>query len=135
MLAQMGGTLLHILWCYLLVNKFQMGVTGLGLATAITQVGIFTMVTVYAHCLPSIKESLFCFERSVFKGWCEYFKLGVPATVMLCAEWWAFEILIFLAGILGILEQATMIIIFQVLTQAYMINLGVQEASTALIES
>lgn len=52
---------------------------------------------------------------------------------MLCAEWWAFEILIFLAGIIGVREQAAMIIIFQVLTQTYMINLGMQESSTALI--
>ena len=60
MLAQMGGTLLHILWCYLFVLKADMGVQGLGLATALTYVVIFIMITVYAHCVSKINEALFC---------------------------------------------------------------------------
>lgn len=55
----MGGTLLHILWCYLFVLKADMDVRGLGLATALTNVVIFVMITVYAHCLSEIKEALF----------------------------------------------------------------------------
>ena len=112
MLAQMGGTLLHILWCHIFVTKLDLGVHGLGLATAITNIGMIIMITGYAFCLPSIKESIICFDRSVWLGWPEYFKLGVPATIMLCAEWWAFDVLIFLSGILGVREQAAMIIIF-----------------------
>jgi len=60
------------------------------------------MITVFAHCVPEIKPALFCPDSHTFKGWGEYLKMGVPATVMLCAEWWAFSIIIFLAGILGV---------------------------------
>jgi len=133
MLAQTGGTILHVLWCYILVVHLDLQVVGLGLATAITNVGIFLMITIYAHCIPKIKESLFCFDDSAWSGWGEYFKLGVPSTVMICAEWWAFEILIFLAGAIGVKEQAAMVIINQITTQTYMVNLGMQESSTALI--
>ena len=65
MLAQIGGTVLHVLWCYIFVIYLDMQVVGLGLATAITNVGIFLMITLYAHFLPKIKESLFCFDKSV----------------------------------------------------------------------
>ena len=105
MLAQTVGTLLHILWCYLCVIHADLGVKGLGLATAITNLSMLIMVTIYANCVPRIKDALFCIQlRSAFSGWKEYLGLGLPATVMLCAEFWAFEVLIFLAGLLGVQE-------------------------------
>ena len=103
MLAQNMSGVLHVLWCYLCVTKAGLGVKGLGLATAITNLSLLVMVTIYASCIPSIQEALFCIQfKSAFKGWKEYLGLGLPATVMLCSEFWAFEILIFLAGILGV---------------------------------
>ena len=85
---------------------------GLGLATALTNLGMFLMITIYASCLPAIKESIFWPDRTSFQGWGEYFKIGVPASVMLCAEFWATTIMIFLAGIIGMQSQAAMIIVF-----------------------
>lgn len=102
MLAMVGGTALHLLWCYLLVAKYDLGVEGLALATSFTYLLMFLMITEYAHCLSRLKEALFCPDKSVFEGWGEYFKLGIPAMIMICAEDWAFQILTFLAGILGV---------------------------------
>ena len=134
MLAQMGATLLHFLWLYLFVIKWQLEVLGLGIATAATYLTMLVMVEIYSHCfLPRIKVSLFCPGREVFENWGEYFKLGVPATVMWCAEFWAFEIMVLLSGVIGIKEQAAMVIMFQVVSETYMINMGLQEASAALI--
>ena len=53
--------------------------------------------------------------------------------MMLCAEWWAFEILNLLAGILGVREQAAMTISFNITIQTFMINMGIQEAAAALV--
>ena len=52
---------------------------------------------------------------------------------MLCAEWWAFEILTILSGIIGVNEQAANVVAFNVLAQVFMIPLGMQEASCAII--
>ncbi len=32
------------------------------------------------------------------EGWWQYTKLGVPGLLMLCCEWWSFEIAAFVAG-------------------------------------
>ena len=48
MVAQIGGTLLHIFWCYLLVIKFNLDITGLGLATFITNLSLVIMIEVYS---------------------------------------------------------------------------------------
>ena len=41
------------------------------------------------------KNSLSC------QGVKDFLKLGVPGTIMLCAEWWVFEVLAIFAGMLG----------------------------------
>ena len=102
MLAQVGATLLHIFWCWLLTIHYDLSVLGLGIATVITNFGMLFFVEIYSLCISRISESLFWPDAHTFKDWGEYFKLGVPATVMLCAEWWSFEILVFLSGILGV---------------------------------
>ena len=54
--------------------------------------------------MSSIKEALFFPTLDSFKEWGSYLRLSIPATVMLCAEWWAFEILTILTGIIGVNE-------------------------------
>ena len=34
-----------------------------------------------------------------FRGWGTYFRVAVPATTMLCLDWWSYEAVILLAGI------------------------------------
>ena len=102
MLAQVGATFLHIFWCWLLVIHKEMGEIGLGLTVIITNFSMLTMVEVYSLCIPRIRESIFWPDRHTLSNWEEYLKLGIPATVMLCAEFWAFEILILLSGLVGV---------------------------------
>ena len=52
---------------------------------------------------------------------------------MICAEWWSFELMVILSGILGVVEQAANVISFNVIAQLFMVPLGMQEASCALI--
>ena len=68
-----------------------------------------------------------------FTGWASYLKLSLGATVMICAEWWSFELMVILSGILGVVEQAANVISFNVIAQLFMVPLGMQEASCALI--
>ena len=45
MLAMIGGTALHLLWCYLFVVKLDASVEGLAVATSLTYLLMFLMVT------------------------------------------------------------------------------------------
>ena len=79
-----------------------MDIVGLAIATNISTFTMLLVITIYAHSIKSINEALFFPTSSAFKNWGEYLKLSIPATVMLCAEWWAFEILTILSGIIGV---------------------------------
>ena len=41
-----------------------------------------------------------------------YFKIGLPAVIMLLAEWWVFEIMTLLAGYISVAAVGTQVIVF-----------------------
>jgi len=38
----------------------------------------------------------------MFKDIKEYLRFGLPVVVLICAEWWAFELMVLMAGGLGV---------------------------------
>ena len=59
----MGATLLHIVWCYALVERFELQVLGLGIATLITDLSLVLMIELYSLMVPEIRESQICFDK------------------------------------------------------------------------
>ncbi len=60
----------------------------------------------------------------MFKGWKKYLSLAIPSTLMLCSEWWAFELLTIMAGWIGVNEQAIAIVLFNIDALVFMIAYG-----------
>ena len=133
MIAQVLGTVLHVYWCYLFIEKLDYGVEGLGYATSITYFIQFFVITVNTCLIPKIRDCVFFPTIESFSGWYDYFRLSVPATVMLCAEWWSFHVMVFLSGSMGVNEQAAVVISLSFYTLVFMIPMGMQEAFCALI--
>ena len=48
MIVQVGANILHVAWCEILVIRFDLGMQGLGLASAITFLTLWVSTTVYA---------------------------------------------------------------------------------------
>ena len=102
-----------------------MGVEGLGYATTITYFTMILMITINTSLISSIKECVFFPTLESFKEWGQYFRLAIPLVLLLCAEWWLFELMIILAGILGITEQAVVVICTNFYALLFMIPMGV----------
>ena len=79
-----------------------MDVIGLALATDVTNFIILSTILINSSCVPSIKEAIILPNRDALRDWGKYIRIALPATVLICAEWWAFEVLTLLAGILGV---------------------------------
>eukprot|EP01083_Nonionella_stella_P031396 85990_1 len=67
------------------------------------------------------------------KGLKEYIELSIGGILSLCAEWWSFELLTFLAGMLGQTQLAVHAIYATYLPLYYMIPLGLSIASAARV--
>jgi multidrug resistance protein, MATE family len=73
------------------------------------------------------------FDALSFKEWSVYIKLAVPTTFLNCIEWWAFEIAIIFAGILGKDQLTALVAIMQCNAMIFMISLGMQFAASGLV--
>jgi MATE family multidrug resistance protein len=82
---------------------------------------------------PSVQRTLQPFDKAAWEDWYEFIMLGLPGTVMLCSEWWAYEVLTIFASLLGTAEVAAQTIILQTASLAFMIPLGIGVACASLV--
>ena len=91
-------------------------------------------MTVYPLSLKNLNKALFWPNKNdCFTKWDEFLALGIPTACMECLEWWAFDILILITGVIGVEEQAANVIIMNIVFDASMIAYGMQEALTTLV--
>ena len=83
-----------------------MGLKGLGLAMSLTNFNLLLIVLIYCFCYPQISVALRRPDLESFKGWKEYLGIALPSMIIICSEWWAFEILTIISGLIGIEAQA-----------------------------
>ena len=133
MIVMIVSTFLHILFCVIFVNVLDTGVVGLAYASSLKDFFLMVSVRIYGSCSSDINVALTPITKEAFMGWCEYLRVALPSTVMICAEWWAFEILTILSGILGVTSLASMTVINSVGATLFMVPLGIQEATCGII--
>jgi MATE family multidrug resistance protein len=74
---------------------------------------------------PSVQRTLQPLDGRALQEWKEFIVLGLPGTIMLCSEWWAFECLMLLATFLGTPQVAAQAIILQISSIVFMVPLGI----------
>lgn len=91
--------LLHPLWNYLFVYYFDGGYLGAAAALSFSRSLEFLMLLSYLFCSGVLESTGFRWSSECFSEWGAYMKLGAP-NVLMMSEWWASEIVIFMAGLL-----------------------------------
>lgn len=133
MVAQVISSFLHIILCVYFVTKLDMGVGGLGVATMIAYFCMFLFTLIYAYCIKSVRIALHCPNKESFKGWRAYLAISGPATIMLLAEGWAFNVLGILAGLISVTDQACNTVLLMMIAVLFMVPMGIQSAACAII--
>ncbi len=82
---------------------------------------------------PAVKRTLVPYDKAAWSNWKEFINLGLPGTVMLCSEWWAYEVLSIFASLLGTAQVAAQTIILQTASLAFMVPLGLGVACASLV--
>lgn len=54
---------------------------------------------------------VFWFDKTILYDIKTYLRIGVPGMLMLCFEWWAFELLAIFTGLLGVNQLAAEVVI------------------------
>mgnify|MGYP000904570346 CR=1 FL=1 len=102
--------------CVIFIQNMNLRESGAAIATNITY--ILNMLITDA-CIRWKKDSefegmVFFYDHHCFKDICNYLKIGVPGMLMLCFEWWAFELLAIFTGLLGVDQLATEVVIINI---------------------
>jgi MATE family multidrug resistance protein len=133
MICQCVGIVIQAVLCYFLVWKMDFEMAGAGIASSISNIMVFASMLLYTSSIDEIKEALFYPDRRTFKDLRKYLKLGIPSALMLCLEWWAFEVMSLICGLIGVEEQAAQVILINIVGIIFMIAMGIQQASSANI--
>uniref|UniRef100_A0A8C9K370 Solute carrier family 47 member 1 n=1 Tax=Panthera tigris altaica TaxID=74533 RepID=A0A8C9K370_PANTA len=124
------ANLVNALINYLFLYQLDLGVMGSALANTISQ---FTLVLLLFLYILWKKRHHTIWEGWSFEclyDWACFFDLAFPGMLMLCIEWWAFEIGSLLSGILGMVELGAQSVLYEVTVILYMIPSGFSVATS-----
>jgi MATE family multidrug resistance protein len=82
---------------------------------------------------PSVKRTLQPLNKKALTNLMEFVYLGIPGSIILCSEWWAYQILAIFASHLGTAEVDAQSTILQIASLVFMIPLGMGVASASLV--
>ncbi|GFP87675.1 mate efflux family protein 9 [Phtheirospermum japonicum] len=114
------STVLQIPISYLLVSKLGLGVRGVALSGVWTNFNVVVLLILYILFSGVYKKTWAGLSTECLKGWKSLLELAIPSCISVCLEWWWYEIMILLCGLLvnpkatvasmGILIQTTALI-------------------------
>uniref|UniRef100_A0A1J3G3T9 Protein DETOXIFICATION n=2 Tax=Noccaea caerulescens TaxID=107243 RepID=A0A1J3G3T9_NOCCA len=99
-MSSISALICHVVLCWSLVFKFGFGSLGAAVALSVSYWLNVTVLGLYMTFSSSCSKSRAAISMSVFQGMGEFFRFGVPSASMICLEWWSFEFLVMLSGIL-----------------------------------
>lgn len=112
--------LLHIPINYLLVSCLNLGIKGVALGSVWTNFNLVGSLVLYILITGLHRKTWGGFSLECFKEWRSLLNLAIPSCISVCLEWWWYEIMILLCGLLinpratvasmGILIQTTSLI-------------------------
>ncbi|KAM0933273.1 putative multi antimicrobial extrusion protein [Dioscorea sansibarensis] len=86
--------------CWFMVFRSGLGNASVALSISITYWLNIFILAVYNKYSDSCKPTRAPFSLKAFKGINKFLQFAVPSAVMICLEWWSFELLILLSGLL-----------------------------------
>ncbi|XAR48464.1 hypothetical protein NMG60_11031289 [Bertholletia excelsa] len=114
------SVLLHVPLNFLLVVYLKMGIKGVAIAMVWTNLNLFLLLCFFVYVSGVYRDSWVAPTSDCLRGWSPLLGLAVPTCVSVCLEWWWYEFMIMLCGLLvnpkatiasmGILIQTTSLV-------------------------
>ncbi|KAL9236429.1 hypothetical protein vseg_011102 [Gypsophila vaccaria] len=128
---------LHIGLNYVLVHCTSLGFRGAALATSVTFWVSAGMLVLYVKFAKKFQQTWRGFSMESLDFVLPNLKLALPSAAMVCLEYWAFEILVLLAGLMPNSETTTSLIATCVNTEAiaYNFTYGLSAAASTRVSN
>nr|GMC59967.1 protein DETOXIFICATION 14-like [Ipomoea batatas] len=100
LLSSVVSLCFHVPVCWAFVFKFNLGSSGAAMAIALSYWLNVVLLGVYVRCSSSCNDTRISFSREIYSCIGEFVRLAIPSAGMICLEWWTYEIVILLSGLL-----------------------------------
>uniref|UniRef100_A0A3P9AI67 Multidrug and toxin extrusion protein n=1 Tax=Esox lucius TaxID=8010 RepID=A0A3P9AI67_ESOLU len=124
-----AANLANVLTNYILLYWMDLGVIGSAAANALSQLYICSFLFAYIVWKKLHMKTWGGWTTEALQDWGSYMKLAIPSTLMLCFEWWIYELGGFLAGMLSEVDLAAQHVVIMLAFINYMFPLGIQAAA------
>ncbi|XP_051491934.1 multidrug and toxin extrusion protein 2-like [Apus apus] len=111
----------------------KLGMVGSAWANTVSQYTQAILLFLYVWWKKIHVETWGGWSRDCLLDWGSFIKLAIPGMLMMCIEWWTFEIGSFLAGLLSVVELGAQSIIYELSSAAYMVPLGFSVAASVRV--
>ncbi|XP_032177949.1 multidrug and toxin extrusion protein 1-like isoform X2 [Mustela erminea] len=132
-LTGVAANLVNALLNYLFLHQLHFGVMGSALANTISQFTLALLLFFYILGRNLHQATWGGWSRECLEDWASFFSLAIPGMLMLCMEWWAYEIGSLLSGILGMVELGAQSVLYELTVILYMIPSGFSVAASVRV--
>ncbi|EOA35223.1 hypothetical protein CARUB_v10020378mg [Capsella rubella] len=134
-MSSMSALCVHVVLCWNLVFKFGFGSIGAAIAIGVSYWLNVTVLGLYMTFSSSCSKSLAPISMTMFKGMGKFFRFGVPSASMICLEWWSFEFLVMLSGLLPNpkLETSLLSVFLSTVSSLYQISESLGAAASTRV--
>ncbi|XP_057676074.1 multidrug and toxin extrusion protein 1 isoform X1 [Corythoichthys intestinalis] len=109
---------------YIFLAVLDLGVAGSAAANAISQYSLMVVLFVYMNARGLHKATWGGWSLDSLREWGPFMRLAMPSMLMMCLEWWLYEIANFLAGLISEVELGAESIVYQLAVMVFMFPTG-----------
>ncbi|XAR52475.1 hypothetical protein NMG60_11020583 [Bertholletia excelsa] len=137
MVCSAATALFHIVLCWALVFGLELESRGAALANAVSNWVNVVLLGAYARFSPACVKTWTGFSGEALHGIPSFLKLAIPSAAMICFEYWSFEMIVLLSGLLPNpkLETSVLSISLNTCWMVYMISVGLGGAISTRVSN
>jgi MATE family multidrug resistance protein len=128
---------IHVPLCWFLVYNSGLGNLGGALAISLSNWLYAIFLGSFMYYSSACSETRAPLSMEIFDGIGEFFKYALPSAAMICLEWWSYELIILLSGLLPNpqLETSVLSVCLQTISTMYSIPLAIAAAASTRISN
>ncbi|CAK7344219.1 unnamed protein product [Dovyalis caffra] len=137
LLSNCATLCLHIPLCWALVYKWELRYKGAALAIGLSNWLNVLSLALYMRFSSSCEKTRGLYWDDVFSSIKEFLRIAFPSAAMVCLEWWTFEILLLLAGLLpdSKLETSVLSVCLTTVSLLYFVQYGISAAGSTRVSN
>ncbi|CAK8573967.1 unnamed protein product [Lathyrus sativus] len=137
LLSSCATLVFHIPLCWALVFKTGLNNVGGAIAMSISIWLNVIFLGLYMRYSSSCAKTRAPISMELFQGIWEFLRFAIPSAVMLCLEWWSFELMVLFSGLLPNpqLETSVLSVCLNTIATLYTIPFGISAAASTRVSN